>query len=94
MHVDSQKFDAIIREPYSYYDSASVPKWPQKQSQSIYFLKISLGSMAPDPPSLPCLCMHVTPLLKILATGLKQMSERIKSIDKLIKTEVSPHIVY
>ena len=50
--------------------------------------------MAPDPPSLPCLCMHVTPLLKILATGLKQMSERIKSIDKLIKTEVSPHIVY
>ena len=70
MHVYSQKFDAIIRKPCSYYDSASVPKWPQKQSQSIYFLEISWGSMPPDPPSLTCLCMHVTPLLKILATGL------------------------
>ena len=35
--------------------------------------------MPPDPPSLPCLCMHtytsdtnVTPLLKNLATGLIQ----------------------
>ena len=34
----SQKFDTILGEPYSfycYYGSASVPKWPQKQSQSI-----------------------------------------------------------
>ena len=30
----------------SYYDSASVRKWPQKQSQSISFLKISLGEHA------------------------------------------------
>ena len=46
------------------------PKWPQKQSQGI---KISWGSMPPDPPSLVCLRkldIHVTPLLKILATGL------------------------
>ena len=31
------------------------------------------GSMPPDPPSLACLCksdIHVTPLLKVLATGL------------------------
>ena len=31
----SQKLDAILRESYSYYGSASIPKWPQKQSQSI-----------------------------------------------------------
>ena len=34
-YVDSQKLDAMLREPCSYYSSASVPKWPQKQSQSI-----------------------------------------------------------
>ena len=34
-YMDNQKLDAILREPYSYYGSASVPKWPQKQSQSI-----------------------------------------------------------
>ena len=32
---DSHKVDAILREPCSYYGSPSVPKWPQKQSQSI-----------------------------------------------------------
>ena len=37
MHVDSQKFDANIREPCSYYDSGFVQKWPQKQSQNICF---------------------------------------------------------
>ena len=32
MHMHGQpKFEAIICEPCSYYDSASVPKWPQKQ---------------------------------------------------------------
>ena len=59
------KFDAITCEPCSYYDSASVLKWPQKQSQSIYFSKNFLGEHAPSRPSLACLCMHVTPLLKI-----------------------------
>ena len=34
-NMDSQKLDAMLREPRSYYDSVSVPKWPQKQSQSI-----------------------------------------------------------
>ena len=37
------------------------------------FLKISWGSMPPDPPSYACLCklhIHVTPLLKILPMGL------------------------
>ena len=60
--MDSQKLDAILREPRSYvlvyYGFAFVPKWPQKQPQSFESLKISWGSMPPDPPSLPCLCMH------------------------------------
>ena len=34
-YMDSQKLDAILREPCSYYGSVSVPKWPQKQCQSI-----------------------------------------------------------
>ena len=34
-YIDSQKSDAILREPSSYYSYVSVPKWPQKQSQSI-----------------------------------------------------------
>ena len=33
----------------SYYGSASVPKWPQKQSQSTLFLKISWGSYPQTP---------------------------------------------
>ena len=36
-HVDSQKLDATFRKPCIYYGSASIPKWPQKQSQSIKF---------------------------------------------------------
>ena len=68
------KMDAILCNLCTF---ASVPKWPQNQPQSIHFLKISWGSMPPDSPSPACLCMytyityiHVTPLLKILATGL------------------------
>ena len=34
-NMDGQKLDTILRESCSYYNSASVPKWPQKQSQSI-----------------------------------------------------------
>ena len=34
-YLDSQKLDTILREPCSYYSSASAPKRPQKQSQSI-----------------------------------------------------------
>ena len=41
VYMDSQKLDAIRSEPCSYYGFASVPKWPQKQSQSIPFLKFS-----------------------------------------------------
>ena len=51
----------LIRKQCSvhcYYGSASVPKWPQKQSQSTLFLKISWGSMPPDPSSLAWLYMH------------------------------------
>ena len=59
----------------SYYGSASVSKWAQKQLQ---FLKISWGSIyAPKLLSLTCLYthtyksdIHVTPLVQILATGL------------------------
>ena len=62
--IDSQKLDAIVYS--AVIDSQKiacnirrtittallyVPKWPQKQSQSIQFLG---GSMSPD----PCLCMH------------------------------------
>ena len=79
-HVNSQK---LLRNPFGYYGSASVPKWPQKQSQSISFQKVSCGSMPADPPSPACLCMHlftsdthVTPLLKSLATGLKNSQYR------------------
>ena len=57
-YVDSQKSDEILREPCSYYGSATVPKWPQKQSQSIQFLKFSWGSMPPDPLSLACLSIY------------------------------------
>ena len=28
-----QKLDAILCEPCSYYGSASIPKWPQKQAR-------------------------------------------------------------
>ena len=34
-YVDSQKLDVILHEPCSYYGSASVWNWSQKQSQSI-----------------------------------------------------------
>ena len=57
LYADSQKLDAIPIGPYR-YASASAPKWPQKQSQSIKISKIFLGSIPPDPPSLACLCMH------------------------------------
>ena len=33
--LDSQKLNAILCKPCSYYRSASVTKWSQKQSQSI-----------------------------------------------------------
>ena len=51
----------------SYYDSACVPKWPLKPSQSIYFLKNSLGKHAPRTSRhilfkemwfINCSCMH------------------------------------
>ena len=37
-YMDSHKLDTILRKPFSvhcFYSSASVPKWPQKKSQSI-----------------------------------------------------------
>ena len=43
-YVDSQKLDAMLREPCTY------SKWPQKQSQSIQFQRTSWGSMPPGPP--------------------------------------------
>ena len=67
--MDSQQLDVIVCKLGSYYSSASVLKWLQKQSQRIQFLKISWGSMPQDPTSLLhlLLCMHIshaTPLLK------------------------------
>ena len=46
-------------------------------SEHLNSIKISWGSMPPDPPSLACLCTQtckpVTPLLQILPTGLVSM---------------------
>ena len=42
--MHSQKLDAKLCEPFSYYDSACVPKWPQKQSQRNF-----LGKHTPRP---------------------------------------------
>ena len=67
-------------ENSSYYGSAFVQKWPQKQPQSSLISKNFLGEHPPRSPSsclLVCLYTHtytldidVTPLQKILATGL------------------------
>ena len=38
-----------ITQSYCYYGSASLPKWPQKQSKSIYSLKLSWRSILLDP---------------------------------------------
>ena len=67
--------NAIISEPCSYYNSASVPKWPQKKSQSIKFKKKKFpGGACPQIPlvlhAYACIHTHYTPLLKILAMGL------------------------
>ena len=80
-YVDSQKSDEILREPCSYYGSATVPKWPQKQSQSIQFLKFSGGACPQTPLVLhayPYIHSHVTdvtPLLKVQATGLDSVTK-------------------
>ena len=53
--------DTILREPcsvYWCYGPAYVPKWPQKQSQSFGFLKISWWSLPPDPLSVASLYVH------------------------------------
>ena len=53
--MDSPKLDALLYKPCSnsYYGSASLPKWPRKQSL------ISWGTMPPDPLSLECIYIHV-----------------------------------
>ena len=78
--MDSQKLDALLSKPCIYYGFASVPKWPQKQSQSIKFKKIFWGACPQTPLVIHALCMytsdtHVTLLLKFLATGLGTLSE-------------------
>ena len=112
-YTDSQKLGTTLREPRSvhcYYGSASVPKWPQKQSQSIWFLKISWGSMPPDPPSwlYNAYTSHtnVTPLAKILATGLfvhpsfhlyvyeKSLRTYWHTLRRLKKVETVVHTLY
>ena len=55
-----RKQDAILCRPHNYYVSASVPKWPQKLSQSISFLfQNFLWEHAPRSPNFACLCMHI-----------------------------------
>ena len=53
-YMDSQKLDTILCEPYSYYNSASVTKWAQKQSQNF------LGEHIPrsPPPKSSPLWLH------------------------------------
>ena len=44
---------------YCDYGSASVPNWPQKQSQNIYFLKFPGGAHPQNPLVLhACLLLH------------------------------------
>ena len=54
-------------------------KWPQKQSQSIQFQKFSGGACHQTPLALHVYVsdLHVSPLLKILATGLYPQKEAI-----------------
>ena len=72
--MDSQKLDALLREPYSYYGCASVSQnGLRSHLRASNFPNISWGSMPPHPPSLACLRksdIHVTLLLKTLATGI------------------------
>ena len=71
-HVDSQNFDAIIREPCRAMQLLRFCFCPKMASQAIsehLFSKNFIGEHAPRPPYfLSCLCIHITPLLKILAT--------------------------
>ena len=46
----AKNWKTISCEPCSYYDSASVPKWPRKQSQRHVTFKNFLGEHAPTPP--------------------------------------------
>ena len=74
------KLDEILREPCSYYGSASIPKWPQKQYQSIKFPE---GACPQTPLLLHAYGrihtyrsgIYVTPLVNILATSLLYMAE-------------------
>ena len=43
--TETVKMDAILHEPCICYRSASDPKWPQKQSQSIYNSIFTLGEL-------------------------------------------------
>ena len=59
----------------------STAKWPQKQSQSMQFIKKIYGGACPQTPLVLRSCMqiytfdiHVTPLQEILATGLLHLS--------------------
>ena len=53
-YMDSQKLDALLSEPCIFYGYASVPKWPQKQSQSIKFKKNFWGAC----PQTPLVIQH------------------------------------
>ena len=77
MWTEPQKFDATQAASHvattALFLSQNGLRSNLRESNS----KKSWGSMPPDPPSLSYLCMytytshiHVTPLLKILATGL------------------------
>ena len=51
--------DILALEIDVYYNDILSPKFPQIQSQSIYFIKISWGGMPPDSPSISMLCMLI-----------------------------------
>ena len=65
VYMDSQKLDAILREPYSYYSCASVSQNGLRSNlRASNFKKISWGKMPTDHPSLACLHksdIHVAP---------------------------------
>ena len=87
-YVDSQKLDAILREPCSYYGSASVSKMA---SVAISEHLIFLGEHAPRPPQSYKSDIDVTPLVNCyISVKLLQLVKPLEAIEtKLPETTVS-----
>ena len=84
-YLDCQKLDTIFCEPYSYYASASVPKWPRNKLESIKFAKKISGEAWPHADTLVFMLMHadiyiahqVTTSLKFQATDLQRVMKSV-----------------